>query len=59
MIKIEYIKTINVAHPLGGALEKEDIVIRPEQAFNDLDDAWSYAMAHDCNPFKNIRVYEI
>ena len=59
MIKIEFIKTVEVAHPLGGALDKEDVVIRPEQAFNDFDGAWSYAMKHGCNPFKNIRVYEV
>lgn len=55
MIKIEYIKTVEVDTFLG----KEDVVVRPEQAFNDFDEAWAYAMKHDCNPFKNIRVYEI
>lgn len=58
MIKIEFIRT-EVKYTVGNYKESEDIVVRPEQTFKDLDEAWSYAMQHGCNAFKNFRVYEI
>lgn len=58
MIKIEFIRT-EIHYSVGNYKESEDIVVRPEQTFKDLDAAWSYAMQHGCNPFKNIRVYSV
>ena len=59
MIKIEYIHTKETYSPELRNFEKEDIVVKPAQAFNSLDEAWDYAMAHGCNPNKNFRVYSI
>lgn len=58
MIKIEFIKTV-VNYTVGNYKESEDIVVRPSQAFKDIDAAWSYAMQHGCNPFKNVRMYNV
>lgn len=58
MIKIEFIRT-EVKYTVGNYKESEDIVVRPEQTFKDLDAAWSFAMRHGCNPYKNIRIYNV
>lgn len=59
MIKIEYIKTIEVYKTYDNRYHNENVVEKPDKVFKDLDEAWSYAMAHGCNPWKNFRVYEV
>lgn len=41
-----------------GIKGSEDTVVRPSQTFSSMDEAWSYALAHGANPFKNIRMYK-
>lgn len=54
-IKIEFIKTeVNYN---WGIKHSEDTVVRPSQTFSSMDEAWSYALTHGANPFKNIRMY--
>lgn len=58
MVKIEFIRT-EVKGYIGNYEDKEDVVVRPAQAFKDIDAAWSYAMQHGCNPWKNIRIINV
>lgn len=59
MIQIEYIHTEEVYCPAINNYEKEDKVVKPAKKFNNLDEAWAYAMAHGCNPYKLFKVREV
>lgn len=56
MIKSEYIHAEEVYCPAINNFEREDRVVKPVQKFKDLDEAWTYAMAHGMNPYKNIKI---
>lgn len=64
MIKIEYIVTKEVRHGSGWRISdywysKEDVLVKPDKLFNDIDEAWDYAMKHGCNPYKNFRITNV
>lgn len=58
MVKIEFIRT-EERYGAGNYNESEDVVVRPEQIFKDMDEAWEYAIKHGCNPWKNVRMINV